>query len=70
MKSYKKILNEVIDELVNILDELEYRRDYNDDFCTGEIYGFIEALEIIREKLRRRNYAGLDFDIEKKFPLD
>lgn len=38
------------------------------DFCRGQIYAYVECLEILQLCPSFREF-GLDYDIEKKYPL-
>ena len=48
------------------LEEID--KEKLDDFLYGEKTAYVECLEIIQEWKKAKAF-GLDFDIEKKYPL-
>ena len=50
------------------LQELSETKSVSNDFCLGQIYAYVECLEILQLCPSFRN-LGLNYDIEKKFPL-
>ncbi len=53
--------------LTEIKEQLE-RKD--DNFLNGSYYAFVECLEIIIIFWDKAHLYGLDFDPEKRFPLE
>lgn len=53
------------------LDETEARLAFNrdDDFLLGEKTAMIECLEIIQQYWKHAKKFGLNYDIEKKYPI-
>ena len=66
MKSAKEILIEMIYTFKEYIEEIENEKQ--DLFLYGEKTAYVECLEIIQEWEESKNF-GLDFDIEKKYPL-
>ncbi len=50
------------------LQELTKTKSVPNDFCLGQIYAYVECLEILQLCPSFSN-LGLNYDIEKKFPL-
>ncbi|MDE7296666.1 MAG: hypothetical protein K2N84_05310 [Clostridia bacterium] len=71
MKRYTAVetLNYIIELFVSYLENLAEERDPDKaQFVSGERIAYIECLEIIQcWEYARTN--GLDFDIEKRFPV-
>lgn len=65
-KSAEWILQYLIELLEYYLEELNGMK--KDGFFLGEKYAYVECLEIIREWEHAKR-LGLDYDIEKRFPL-
>ncbi len=64
------ILTYLIELLVYYLEELEETdRDNSNMFVYGEKTAYVECLEII-QTWRKAELRGLNFDIEKRFPID
>ena len=66
-------MNKTAEEILKYLIELlEYYlweiNDLDGDFFIGEKYAYIECLEII-QKWEKASEAGLDYNIEKRFPV-
>ena len=53
--------------LAEIKEQLERK---GDNFLYGSYYAFVECLEIIILFWDKARLCGLDFDPEKRFPLD
>ena len=66
MKSAKEILIEMIVTFTEYIEEIESEKQ--DMFLYGEKTAYVECLEMIQEWEECKTY-GLDFDIEKKYPL-
>lgn len=64
-KSADMILIYLIELLEGYLLEIN---DTDEDFPTGEKYAYVECLEIIQQWDKARE-AGLDYDIEERFPI-
>lgn len=63
------ILKYMIDLLLSYLEELSSVKTIDEnDFAYGEKTAYTECLEIVQLWEHARSY-GLDFDIEKKYPL-
>ena len=64
----QEILQYMIKLLIEYLEELSTMDKLYDDFIYGEKIAFIECLELIQlwEDAAKN---GLDFNIEKKYPL-
>ena len=62
-----KTIAVLVDKILNALAELSQEK--NSDFIIGERYAYIEFLEILQQIIGPQA-SGLDFDIEKKFPLE
>ncbi len=65
-KSAKEVLCYLIELLQRDLSELNGTE--GDDFYYGEKTAFVECLEIIQQWKHARK-AGLNYEIEKRFPL-
>ncbi len=65
-KSAEEVLKYLIGYLELCLDEL-YEAEEN-DFVYGEKTAYVECLEIIQTWSKAKS-SGLDYDIEKKYPL-
>ncbi len=63
LKHLINVLTEYLDELSKISEEEE-----NFQFAYGEQTAYTECLELI-ESWERAAESGLDFDVEKRFPL-
>ncbi len=61
----EQVLEYMIELLLEYVDELFCE---NNDFCYGERTAYTECLEII-QYWEKAKVKGLDFDIEKKYPL-
>ena len=68
MKSRQQTLKTLIRTIHLNLQELTETKSVPNDFCLGQIYAYVECLEILQLCPSFRN-LGLDYDIEKKFPL-
>ena len=68
MKSRQQTLKVLICTIHLNLQELTETKSVPDNFCLGQIYAYVECLEILQLCPSFRN-LGLDYDIEKKFPL-
>ena len=68
MKSRQQTLKTLIRTIHLNLQELTETKSVPNDFCLGQIYAYVECLEILQLFPSFRN-LGLDYDIEKKFPL-
>lgn len=68
MKSRQQTLKALIRTIHLNLQELTKTKNTPNDFCLGQIYAYVECLEILQLCPSFRN-LGLDYDIEKKFPL-
>ena len=68
MKSRQQTLKALIRTIHLNLQELTETKNAPNDFCLGQIYAYVECLEILQLCPSFRN-LGLDYDIEKKFPL-
>ena len=68
MKSRQQTLKALIRTIHLNLQELTETKNVPNDFCFGQIYAYVECLEILQLCPSFRN-LGLDYDIEKKFPL-
>ena len=68
MKSRQQTLKTLIRTIHLNLQELTETKSVLEDFCLGQIYAYVECLEILQLCPSFRN-LGLDYDIEKKFPL-
>ena len=66
MKSAKDVLIEMIVTFKEYIEEIETERQ--DLFLYGEKTAYVECLEMIQEWEEFKTF-GLDFDIEKKYPL-
>jgi len=66
MKNAKEILVEMINTFTEYLEEIASAE--TNEFLYGEKTAFVECLEIIQEWEYSKVF-GLDFDIEKKYPL-
>ena len=64
-KSADMILNYLIELLEGYLIEIN---DLEGDFSIGEKYAYVECLEII-QKWEKAGEAGLNYDIEERFPV-
>ncbi len=64
-KTAEVILRYLIELLEDYLLEIN---DMDGDFSIGEKYAYIECLEII-QKWEKAGEAGLNYDIEKRFPV-
>lgn len=64
-KTAEVILRYLIELLEDYLLEIN---DMDGDFSIGEKYAYIECLEII-QKWEKAGEAGLNYDIEKRFPI-
>ncbi len=68
-KHAEKILKDLIDLLITYLIELSDVTDEpHTQFEYGEKYAYIECLEFL-QWWEKANENGLDFDIEKRFPI-
>ena len=68
MKSRQQTLKTLIRTILLNLQELTETKSVPNDFCLGQIYAYAECLENLQLCPSFRN-LGLDYDIEKKFPL-
>ena len=68
MKSKRQTLKVLIQTIHLNLQELTETKSAPNDFCLGQIYAYVECLEILQLCPSFRN-LGLDYDIEKKFPF-
>ena len=68
MKSRQQTLKPLIRTIHLNLQELTETKSVPNDFCLGQIYAYVECLEILQLCPSFCN-LGLDYDIEKKFPL-
>lgn len=69
MKSAEDVLKKLIGILLLYLEELSGYKDVEgQQFEYGERLAYTECLECIQLWKRAKKY-GLDFDIEKKYPL-
>ena len=68
MKNKRQILKDFIRAILLNLQELTETKSVPNDFCLGQIYAFVECLEILQLCPSFRN-LGLDYDIKKSFPL-
>ena len=69
MTNENKTLQILIQTIHMNLQELsETKRNFPNDFCIGQIYAYVECLEIL-QLCPAFCVFGLDYDIEKKFPL-
>lgn len=68
-KNASEILRNLIDVLILSLTDLKDVQDTpNEQFAYGEKTAYVECLEIIQQwELAEIN--GIDFNVEKKFPL-
>lgn len=65
----EEVLKYMADLLTSYLEELkEYGGAKYREFCYGEQTAYTECLEII-QRWEKACQIGLDFDVEKKFPL-
>lgn len=72
MRRYTAVetLSYIIDLFVSYLENLAEEHDPdNEQFVAGERVAYIECLEII-QFWEYAHINGLDFDIEKRFPID
>lgn len=67
MKEAETLLEEIIENLELCLQELS-DTDESDLFCHGEKTAYIECLEWIQD-WEKASEKGLNFDIEKRYPL-
>lgn len=63
-----EILKRFVDYLISCLDEV-YGQD--GDFCTGQTYALVDALEELSVLLteKQREAAGLNYPVEERYPL-
>ncbi len=66
MKSAKEVLIEMIVTFKGYIEEIE--NEESDTFLYGEKTAYVECLEMIQEWEGAKAF-GLNFDIEKKYPL-
>ena len=66
MKSAKDVLIEMIVAFKEYIEEIE--EEESDTFLYGEKTAYVECLEMIQEWEGAKVF-GLNFDIEKKYPL-
>jgi hypothetical protein len=68
-RSSEEVLERMIEILLNYIEELfDYKDEEGQQFQYGERLAYTECLEWIQEwKYAKIN--GLDFDIEKRYPL-
>ncbi len=65
----KKTAEEVLSKMIGLFTEyLEELRDTKGDFAYGEKTAYVECLEYIDEWEGAAKH-GLDFEVEKRFPL-
>ena len=65
----KEILELMINVLISYLDEMkEYQDVESEQFKYGEKVAYIECLEYL-QIWEKANEYGLNFDIEKRYPL-
>lgn len=64
-----EVLEYMATTLLDYLEELkDVQSDDKNNFCYGERIAYTECLEII-QYWEKANQIGLDFDIEKRYPL-
>lgn len=69
MRTAEETLGYLTELLLEYLEELkDFRNNSSEQFAYGERTAYTECLEIIQCWDKAREY-GLDFDIEKKYPL-
>ena len=69
--SPNKLLGYITDVLLFTLEEIQERIPENgeNDFLCGEMTMIVDCLELIHKHWKRARKFGLNFEIEKKFPL-
>ena len=68
MKSERQTLETLIQTIHLNLQELTETENAANNFCLGQIYAYVECLEILQLCPSFRS-LGLDYDIEKRFPI-
>lgn len=68
MSNKRKTIRHLIQTIHLALREIYQSHPLLSDFAIGQIYAYLECLEILQYCPDFRN-LGLDYDIEKKFPL-
>ena len=68
MPSKRKTIRRLIQTAYFSLEEIYETLPYISDFALGQIYAYLECLEILQCCPDFRK-LGLDYDIEKRFPL-
>lgn len=71
-ESSEEVLQYITDRLIDYLDnDLSEQPECYDDweFVFGEKTAYVEVLEMIRERWDHASDNGLDFEIEKRFPI-
>ena len=66
MKSANETIMFLIDHVKGCLEEINTE---SNEFVLGEKHAYVECLEIIQDIWQNAKSKGLDFDIEKRFPL-
>lgn len=64
----QQVLSFLIDTITQRLDDLYKNGSAATQFVCGEQTAYVECLEILQH-LRSAERYGLDFDIEKKYPV-
>lgn len=68
-QSADEVLKDMIGLLLQYVDELSKEQsDKNAEFAYGERTAYTECLEML-QKWENAEAAGLDFDVEEKYPL-
>ena len=68
MPSKRKTIRHLIQTAHFALQEIYETQPNISDFALGQIYAYLECLEILQGCPEFRK-LGLDYDIEKRFPL-
>ena len=68
MPSKRKTIRRLIQTAYFSLEEIYETLPDISDFALGQIYAYLECLEILQCRPDFRK-LGLDYDIEKRFPL-
>ena len=69
-KNEKAVLRKLLEWIMEVLRDLkQVRADDENQFAYGEKTAYVECLEWIQKLWEKSKKYGLDFDIEKEFPL-
>ena len=68
MSNKRKTIRHLIQTIHLALREIYHSQPTPSDFALGQIYAYLECLEILQGCPDFRK-LGLDYDIEKRFPL-